>query len=90
MPGYSFLSEFSNTRLVESLDNLRYYLGVGLIGFEIVAVMCFLVGWIPFVRRKTKELMKVREFIGLLPLEMIIKMKGFRNFFAQIVFTQIK
>jgi len=89
-PGYDYLANFLHDRLILRLEEYVKYLGVGLIGFIIVSILSFVLGWLPFISKKRHELMQVRSFIGLLPLELIVKMKGFRNFFAQVVFTHSK
>jgi len=88
-PGYTYLSEFTKSKLVTNLNNRSFYLGLGLAAFIIASILCFVCGWIPFVERKKKDLIRVRSFIALIPLELIIKMKGFRNFFSKIVLTNV-
>ena len=89
-PGAQFLEKFIGEKLEVYKERIFSGLKLGLIVFAIAAVLCFLVGWIPFILKKKREIILVREFIALLPLSIIWKVKAFREFFGRALFMATK
>ncbi len=62
-------------------------LAIALVLFVMAACLCFLFGNVPYIVQKKREMIMIRKFIALLPLDIIINVKVFRQFFSQVVFA---
>ena len=89
-PGYEYISNFAYEKLNETGDTSDTYLKLGLVAFIFLTGLNLLFGWVRFIAIKKKELRRIRGFIALLPVDLIVKVKGFRTFFSQIVFSHSK
>ncbi|MDR3547518.1 MAG: hypothetical protein P4M11_04465 [Candidatus Pacebacteria bacterium] len=54
-PGYTYMKEQIFARLTERNDVLAAGFKGGLIGYIVVMVMCFALGWMPYIIGKKKQ-----------------------------------
>ena len=59
LKGYEYISGFSFDNLVETSDVTETYLRLGLILFIVASTLNLLFGWVRFISRKKKELLRM-------------------------------
>jgi len=85
--GQEFLSDLTFDAISKYADKMYLNLEIELISYILVLVGCFLFVWIPYILKRRKEIYLNREFISLIPQEYILKIKAFRKFFSQVIFS---
>lgn len=54
-PGYAFIKQLINNRFSEHNDEMKSGIKAGLAGFIGVLLLCFVVGWLPYITNKRKH-----------------------------------
>jgi len=60
-----------------------------LIGFIIILLLIFFAGWLTYIIKMRNDVRRILNFVTLIPLDIIMKVREFRTFFSEMVFAYV-